>query len=64
MADERRTTRVWSKTVSKLTISEYATTIEALYEYLNNHMDEWWVREIIVKMQTDMRLAVIEGTVA
>lgn len=47
--------------MNKLTVSEYATTIQALYEYLNNHMDEWWVREIIVKLQTDMRIAVTEA---
>lgn len=61
LANERRTTRVWSKGMNKLTVYEYAVTIEALYEYLNNHMDEWWVREIIVKLQADMRLAVTEA---
>jgi hypothetical protein len=50
--------------MNKLTVYEYALTIEALYEYLNNHMEAWWVRDIIVKMQADMRIAVIEGTIA
>jgi hypothetical protein len=47
--------------MNKLTVYEYALTIEALYEYLNNHMEAWWVRDIIVKMQTDMRIAVTEA---
>jgi uncharacterized protein YeeX (DUF496 family) len=47
--------------MSKLTVYEYALTIEALYEYLNNHMEAWWVRDIICKMQTDMRIAVTEA---
>jgi hypothetical protein len=44
--------------MNKLTVYEYALTIEALYEYLNNHMEAWWVREIIVKLQLEMREAV------
>jgi hypothetical protein len=47
--------------MNKLTVYEYALTIEALYEYLNNHMEAWWVRDIIVKLQADMRLAVTEA---
>lgn len=46
--------------MSKLTVYENAVTIEALYEYLNNHQESWWVRDIIVKLQIDMRLAIKE----
>jgi hypothetical protein len=58
LVDERRTARVWSEGMNKLTVYEYALTIESLYEYLNNHMEAWWVREIIVKLQLEMREAV------
>jgi hypothetical protein len=61
LVDERRTTRVWSEGMSKMTVYEYAVTIEALYEYLNNHMESWWVRDIISKMQADMRIAITEA---
>lgn len=58
LVGKRRRSRVWKKSMNKLTVYEYALTIEALYEYLNNHMEAWWVREIIVKLQLEMREAV------
>jgi hypothetical protein len=44
--------------MNELTTYEYAKTIEALHEHLHRNMDEWWILDIVAKLQIQMRESV------